>query len=68
MCDLLFSGKKGDWSAWEARFLAKAQCKAFNNLLLGREIIPVSSTVFDEDTSEGMATKKLMDLNDVAYS
>jgi hypothetical protein len=41
---ILFSGKKGDWSAWEERFLAKARRKCFKNLLLGRENIPVSST------------------------
>jgi hypothetical protein len=65
---ILFSRKKGDWSAWEKRFLAKARRQGFKNLLLGRENIPVSSTVFDEDTPEGLATKKLMDLNNLAYS
>jgi hypothetical protein len=65
---ILFSGKKGDWSAWEERFLGKARRKGLNNLLLGKENIPVSGTVFDETTPAGKATKKLIDLNDLVYS
>jgi hypothetical protein len=64
---ILFSGKKGDWLAWEERFLAKAKQKGFKELLLGRVEIPVSDTVI-ADTPEGVNTRRIMDLNDRAYS
>jgi hypothetical protein len=62
------SGKKGDWSAWEERFLAKARRKGFKDFLVGKVTIPVSITTFDEDTTAGNAVKKSVDLNDLAYS
>jgi hypothetical protein len=65
---ILFTGKKGDWSAWEERFLAKARRKGFKDLLLGKVTIPDSTTIIDESTAEGKATKKVVDLNDLAYS
>jgi hypothetical protein len=64
---ILFSGKKGDWPAWEERFLVKAKRKGFKELLLGRVEIPVSDTVI-ADTPEGVNTRRIMDLNDRVYS
>jgi hypothetical protein len=48
ICMIIFSCKKQYWPAWEERFLAKARCKGFKNLLLGRVTIPVSSMVIDK--------------------
>lgn len=65
---IMFTGKKQDWSAWEERFLAKARRKGFKNLLLGKETIPNSSVLIDESTEPGKVQKKILDLNDMAYS
>jgi hypothetical protein len=65
---IMFTGKEQDWSAWEERFLAKARRKGFKNLLLGKETIPNSSVLIDEATAPRKAQKKILNLNDMAYS
>jgi hypothetical protein len=65
---ILFSGKKQEWSAWEERFLAKARRKGFKNLLLGKETIPKSNVTIDTSNDVGKAQKKMVELNDMAYS
>jgi hypothetical protein len=42
-----FNGKKGDWDAWEEKFLAKARHKGYKDLLLGKLKIPVDFFTLD---------------------
>ncbi len=40
-----FSGKAIDWPVWSEKFLARARCKDYMKILLGKEVVP-------DDTSD----------------
>jgi hypothetical protein len=68
-----FSGKKKDWITWEEKFLSKAKRRGYKDLLLGKVLIPESTTVLtviagasDEDAIK--AKVKTRELNEQGYS
>jgi hypothetical protein len=35
---VMFNGKKSDWVAWEAKFLAKARQKGYKYVVVGKNV------------------------------
>ena len=63
----VFSGKKIDWLILSEKFLARAKCKEYKNILLGRVNVPDDLKTIDTSTDTGKAEAKLRDLNELAY-
>jgi hypothetical protein len=64
-----FTGKKEDWPIWSVTFLARARCKGYRDVLLGKD-----NTPSDADEPAATATQaekdvynKVRKLNDLAY-
>ena len=64
---ITFSGKREEWSVWEAKFLAKANRKGFKKVLLGKEKAPADSVSVDESTAAGKELQKVREANETAY-
>jgi hypothetical protein len=65
---ILFSGKKKDWTAWEEKFLAKANVKGYDDILLGKVMIPKSTVVIDVTDDAGKELLRIREKNDSGYS
>jgi hypothetical protein len=52
-----FYGKSVEWPTWSEKFLAKARCYGFKDVLLGKVRIPKSDEDYEMKSEEG---KKLM--------
>ena len=49
---ILFYGKSEEWSIWSEKFLVKAKCYGFKDVLLGKVQIPKADEVFDVELEE----------------
>jgi hypothetical protein len=50
------------------KLLAKAKGSGIKDVLLGKDLIPKSSEVFDEKTDEGKRMLRIIDLNEMAFT
>jgi hypothetical protein len=59
-----FSGSKGEWPTWSEKFFATVKRSGIKDVLLGKDLIPKSSEVFDDKTDEGKRMLRIIDLNE----
>ncbi len=65
-----FSGKQADWDGWSEKFLARAKCRGYKGLLLGRDKVKMQEQLVLAETSSSDSDKeilKLGELNELAY-
>jgi hypothetical protein len=64
---ILISGKKKDWTAWEEKFLSKANVKGYEDIVLGKVTIPKSTVVIDTKDDTGKELLRIQEKNDSGY-
>jgi hypothetical protein len=63
-----FYGKNDEWPTWSEKFLAKARCYGFKDVLLGKIRIPMTDEDYEVDTEEGKKLRIAADMNELAYT
>jgi tellurite resistance-related uncharacterized protein len=59
-----FYGKSEEWPTWSEKFLAKARCYGFNDVLLGKVRIPKTDEDYEMDLEEGKKLTIAADMNE----
>ena len=67
ICIVPFSGKHFDWTVWREKFMTRAGCKGYKEILTGAATAPANSVTIDVTTPKGKAQKALRDANETAY-
>ena len=62
---LEFDGKESSWEGWSEKFKARAKCKGYKDMLLGKVKIPTDSEY--QAATSNADIKKLVELNEEAY-
>jgi hypothetical protein len=62
-----FCDKVEEWPIWSKRFLAKAKCCGFKDLLLGKLSIPKVDEEIDETSYIGKKKPIIIELNEISY-
>jgi hypothetical protein len=63
-----FYGNSEEWPTWSEKFLAKARCYGFKDLLLGKVKVPRTDEDYDMESEEGKKLKIAVDMNELAYT
>jgi hypothetical protein len=63
-----FYGKSEEWPTWSERFLAKARCYGFNDVLLGKVKVSRTDEEYDMGSEEGKKLTIAADMNELAYT
>jgi len=64
---IVFSGKQEDWKFWEVKFLTRARCKGFREILLGTVQILTDSEKFDLNKADEKAKSEICEKNELAF-
>ncbi len=64
---IIFNGKQEDWKFWEVKFLVRARCNGFREILLGTVKIPKHLEKFDLTVPTEKAQRKICNKNELAF-
>jgi hypothetical protein len=56
------------WPTWSEKFLAKARCYGFEDVLLGKVRISMTDEDYEVDTEEAKKMRIAADMNELAYT